>query len=317
MKFLIEAKYNPIEYNGAAIVFTSGKPPFINVNDQLIHHEYVQGKWTFRTGLQPRDISSNPVLTETEKKIYLETQERLLPKIKEAYGEESLASDNQVFWNPERTNLKITSDNLQFIYDTEDPDSAILYLNILGGGFPSVAPSKAISDRVRGYNFYLTTEDEAATKEVTDSFGNKAEAYDALTDLLVESGNDALVYISYLLTDLTKGYSKNTSRATIKRDFINYIENGVNGKDKKRSVNKFYELALQWKADKDTLIAKALIQAAIYHGKIKKSKETKKYEYKGIELGTTPKNIYDVFMKPANQADFDELITEVEKKLNN
>ena len=315
MKFLITAKYAAEEREGNARVFMTGAPNFININDTLNHRLLRPGVVTYRTGLKEADYDMNPELTPKQKEDYKKILKRMLPKINEVYTSEVLDPENKFFWDEERTKLKITTETLTTIFDTDDVDSAILYLNILCGGFPSVAPSKEVAERTSGYTYYITTEDEAIERDLTDQFGNKAEAYDLLTDLLLESGNDALIYISYLLTDLTKGYTKNTKRSTIKRDFINYIENGVNGKNKKKSIDNFYKLAQEWQNDKEGLILKAIINAAIYHGIIRKNSD-KRFEYEGVDLGNTTNAVYQNLNKPVNASMLEQLVDVVEAKLN-
>ena len=315
MKFIIQTKNSPTEYNGSAIVYSTGKPPFIHISNELFKSELLPGKTVYKTGLQKQDIINNRHIPEADKELYLNKQKDLVAIIHKYYGEDVVSNDNRLFWDGARSTLKITTENINTIYDTEQADDAILYLSILAGSYPSVAPTKEIAETYSGYNCYLSTQEEASEKESDDKYGNKITAYSELVDLLQEAGNDALVYISYLMSDLGKGYTKNTSRSVIKTDMIEYIENGINGKDKKKAINKFIKLAQLWKKDRETLIGKAMISAAAHYGKLRKNKD-KKLEYKSLVLGPNVTTAYDILNKPANTEEFDNLMDEVELILN-
>lgn len=311
MKFIISAKSTPIEYDGNAVIFTTGKAPYTNHTDILFSRELKKGVFTYKTGLSPKDIENNDILTDNDKKIFLEKQGVLLEIIHKEYSDEVLAPDNHLFWSDQRTTFKINDETLQTIFDTNDPDDAILYLNIISGGFSSIAPSEIYTEMYSFYKYFITTQEEEDEREIKDQYGSKVEAYSELMDLLTEAGNDALVYISYLLNDINKGWTKNTSRATLKTNFIRYIEEGNNGKDKKKAVDNFYKLALLWKSDKETLIAKANISAAIYFGVIRKTRD-KIYVYKDIQLGKTEAAIFNFLMKASNANEFDEILEKTE-----
>ena len=311
MKFIISAKSTPIEYDGNAVVFTTGKAPYTNHTDILFSRELKKGIFTYKTGLSPKDIENNDVLTDNDKNIFLEKQKVLLDIIHTEYNEEVLDPNNHLFWNDQRTTFKINDETLQTIFDTNDPDDAILYLNIISGGFSSIAPSEIYTEMYSFYKYFITTQEEEDERGIKDQYGSKVEAYSELMDLLTEAGNDALVYISYLLNDINKGWTKNTSRATLKTNFIRYIEEGNSGKDKKKAVDNFYKLALLWKSDKETLIAKANISAAIYFGVIRKTRD-KMFVYKDIQLGKTEAAIFNFLMKAANATEFDEILEKTE-----
>ena len=311
MKFIISAKSTPIEYDGNAVVFTTGKAPYTNHTDILFSRELKKGIFTYKTGLSPKDIENNDVLTDNDKNIFLEKQKVLLDIIHTEYNDEVLDPNNHLFWNDQRTIFKINDETLQTIFDTNDPDDAILYLNIISGGFSSIAPSEIYTEMYSFYKYFITTQEEEDERGIKDQYGSKVEAYSELMDLLTEAGNDALVYISYLLNDINKGWTKNTSRATLKTNFIRYIEEGNSGKDKKKAVDNFYKLALLWKSDKETLIAKANISAAIYFGVIRKTRD-KMFVYKDIQLGKTEAAIFNFLMKAANATEFDEILEKTE-----
>ena len=311
MKFIISAKSTPVEYDGNAVIFTTGKAPYTNHTDILFSRELKKGVFTYKTGLSPKDIENNDVLTDNDKNIFLEKQKVLLDIIHTEYNDEVLDPNNHLFWNDQRTTFKINDETLQTIFDTNDPDDAILYLNIISGGFSSIAPSEIYTEMYSFYKYFITTQEEEDERGIKDQYGSKVEAYSELMDLLTEAGNDALVYISYLLNDINKGWTKNTSRATLKTNFIRYIEEGNSGKDKKKAVDNFYKLALLWKSDKETLIAKANISAAIYFGVIRKTRD-KMFVYKDIQLGKTEAAIFNFLMKAANATEFDEILEKTE-----
>lgn len=314
MKFLITSKYSPAQYDGAAIVFMTGKPPFVNQVDSLFCQMVGQDKVLYKTGFKESDIKNNRYLLDSEKEFFLAKQKKLVEQVEKEFGDAASDASNRIFWDENRTSLRITNDTLDTVFDTDRVDDAILYLNIIGGGYATVAPSEAVADRTSKHSFYLTTIEDEVKRESEDMFGSKMEAIIELGSLL-NGGIDGLVYISYLLSDLNKGYTKNTSTDVFKRDMLNYIENGVGGKDKKKSASNFYKLSQQWKNDRETLMGKAVVSAGIHYGLIKKKRD-KRYEYKGLDLGTTSNSAYDILNKAANHAEFGELTDEIEKILN-
>ena len=48
------------------IIFTTGKAPYTNHTDILFSRELKKGVFTYKTGLSPKDIENNDILTDND-----------------------------------------------------------------------------------------------------------------------------------------------------------------------------------------------------------------------------------------------------------
>lgn len=323
MKFLIKATENPIEFDGNGVVWGTGETPYINYSESM--NSVKQGdKIKYKTGLKDIDIESNRQLTDEEKSIYKEKLDTLLPKVfkffpelkvKTGEDEFTINDSDETFWNTDRTNIKITNSTFSSVFDTDNPEDAILYLSVLGGGFGGVSPTIDIAER-NGNKFYLTGEDEFTEQVYAEEYGDKRKAIGALNELIENKGIDPLLYISYLTVDSNKGFTKNTSKAVFEKVLMEYIEGKLNKTAKKEAAKNFYNNYKLWKADKETFIGKAILSAANHYQFIFFKDGKFITIFNNVILGSRIEDSYKILMKPENQAEFDLIRKSVEEKLN-
>lgn len=310
MKFLIKRKYAPAEFNGSAQVYTTGQPGKINHSQSMIGVQVDENKIDYKTGFKDEDILSNPLFDDDEREIYLEKAKQLRDVIKKRhpYAEDST---NNTFWNQDRTTLKIDESRISLIHDTDtNIEDAILLLNILGGGYTTVSPTLENSDRT-GNVFYLTSEDEFVEKVYGEEFGVKRKAIAALDELLEGKGKNNLIYLTYLTGGLNKGYTMTSSPAILEKAIMEFIEGKNDKYDKKSAAESFLKTYKEWKADKDTLIGKAIVEAAYYHGVLGYKDQKIVYLPLGLDLGRSTKDAYKYLIKPENNQVFDEIRNKV------
>ena len=317
MIFYIKTLQGEADHLKGNQVWLTGESPSMEVNTTLFSEIIGENKVRFRTGLNLDDIESNyQFKTPEDKETFKEVAKPLIEKVLIKY-KEAADSTNTYIWNPSRTELKLNSSTLDRMYDTNDVEGAILYLNILGGGYPSISPTEELAQQ--NFNrFYVTTIEEFTQKTSQEKFGMKRKAIAALDELLEKTGVDSLVWMSYLTAPINKGYGFSTSKETFEQAFMDYLEGNLNKIDKKRASEDFYKLCDLWKKDKDQLIGKAVVSAADYHGLIYKPKGagTKYINSLSLnELGTTKEQVYSKLIKPELQQEYKELYDAVKAKL--
>lgn len=314
MKFLIKVKYKPEEKVGTHTEFLTGPPPVVNMVDHLHVVEIDNNKPVFKTGMQFFNIVENPKLRDSvEKDKFEKLAQTLIDRLKERY--KGSVEPSSSFWTTDRITFKIDSSALAKVYDTDDIDDSLLFLNILGGGFSLISPSLEIAQRT-GDRFYLATEEESAKQQYEEDYGDKLKAMTSLGNILEDEGTLPLVYISYLIPGV-KGFTKNVKRAVIEQEFMDYIEGKSVKTGKKQCSNNFYQLAKQWKSNREELIGKAIVGKAISDNIITKN-QNKRYETKyGTELGSNIEEAYMKLNKPENQNEFEEIFGQINTILNN
>ena len=316
MKFLIKAVHSPVQYEGSNVVYGSGETPFINNTEDLLAIPIGKDKVKFKTGLNKADILSNTMLTEDEKKVYVKVAEEAREKIVDAYGEEEIDPTNEAFWGGQRATLKITNTTFSDVFDDENVDDLIFKMQVIGGGFTSVAPTLEIAERT-GKKFYFTGEDEFTEKSYEEEYGVKRKAIAALDTLLEQKGIDALLYLTWNTIDKNKGFTKNTSKQVFETTLMEFIEGKHVKVGKKACAKKFYDNYMEWKNNKDSAIAKAIVNAAFHFGELYHDDGKYKTSKRMTILGSTLEESLKILMKPENQNEFIDIKKVVEEKLNN
>ncbi len=317
MIYYIKTLQGEADHLKGAQVWLTGESPSMELNTTLFSDIVDENKVRYRTGLVLDDIESNyQFKNDEDKKLFMEAAEPLIEKVLKKYPT-AKESTNSHFWNPTRTELKLNSFTLDRVYDTNDIEGAILYLNILGGGYPSISPTLELAHQ--NFNrFYVTTSEDYTHKVSQEKFGFKRKAIAGLDELLDKSGVDGLVWISYLTDHVNRGYGFNTSKETFEQIFMDYIEGNMSKVDKKRASEDFYKLTDLWKKDKDQLIGKAVVSAAVYHGILYKPKGAGTKYINSItlsELGTNQEQVYLKLIKPEYQQEYKDIFDAVKAKL--
>ena len=318
MIFYIKTLQGEADHLKGNQVWLTGESPSMELNTTLFSEIVDENKVRFRTGLNLDDIDSNYQLkTEEDKDIFKTAAKPLIEKVLRKYKEAEQGT-NQYFWNPTRTELKLNSFTLDRMYDTDDVEGAILYLNILGGGYPSISPTLELA--YQNFNrFYVTTAEDFTERTSQEKFGLKRKATASLDLLLEKSGIDGLVWMSYLVSHVNRGYGFNTDKATFEQIFMDYLEGNVAKVDRKTASENFYNLSELWKKDKDQLIGKGVISAAVYHGILYKPTKGANTKYinslTSNELGTNQEQVYQKLIKPEYQQEYKEIFDAVKSKL--
>ena len=316
MKFLVKATHAPIQYEGGDVVYGTGPSPFINNEEDLYAIPISEGKVKFITGLDEQDVLSNIVLTDDEKTVFKQLVEKAREKVEKTYGKEALDFTNRTFWNNQRTALKITNAIFSNVFDDENIEDLIFRMNVIGGGYTTIAPTLEIAERT-GKKFYLTGEDEFTEKNYEEEYGAKRKAIAALDELLETKGTDALLYLTWNTTDKNNGFTKNTSKQVFEKTLMEFIEGKHVKSGKKECAKQFYNNYIEWKNNKEGVIAKAVFNAARHFGIIYMDEGTFKTSKKLTQLSSNPEDSLKILMKAEHQNEFIEIKKAVDEKLNN
>ena len=316
MKFLIKALHSPIQYEGSNIVYGTGESPFINSTEDLLPIPIAKDKVRFVTGLSEQDILANNSLTDEEKTVYIKVAETAREKVLKAYGEDALDFTNTTFWSGSRVTLRITNTIFSNVFDDENVEDLIFKMQVIGGGYSSIAPTLEIAERT-GKKFYLTGEDEFTEKNYEEEFGVKRKAIAALDTLLEQKGIDALLYLTWNTLESNSGFTKNTSKQVFEKTLMEFIEGKHVKTGKKDCAKKFYDTFVEWKNNKEGVIGKAIINAAYFFGFIYLDDGKFKTTKRMTQLGSTLEESLKILMKPEHQNEFLDIKKDVDDKLNN
>lgn len=329
MIFQIKSRNKDTEFISGSKVFMTGEPPFID-NTFPMRREVVdleKGKFQYRTGFKTVEVETNPAFSnasnkELEKK-NKENYEKVAKELREFIikSHPQAADDqNSSFWNTSRTNLRIDTNVLVTkFFDTETIEGALLYLNIIGGGFPQVSLTEDLAFENQN-KFYITSKEDYISKEIKAKFGGTRKAFVNLNTLLEEKGKSDLVYFAYLIPALkTNGFTFNTSKERLEESFMEFISGDLNKLDKKKPANDFITLYETYETNKDEFIGQAIIEAAIHFGVIYKTKGAGSNFVNSLthnQLGGKVKEIYKTLNRPENTEEFKELIEKTKEYLN-
>ena len=316
MKFLIKALHSPARFEAGNVVYGTGESPFINNSEDLVAIPISKDKVRFVTGLSEQDIKNNTSLLEEEKAVYIKVAEAAREKVRQAFGEDALDFTNETFWGGHRASLTITNTTFSNVFDDENVEDLIFRMQVIGGGYSSVAPSLEIAERT-GRKFYLTGEDEFTEKNYEEEFGIKRKAIAALDTILEQKGIDALLYLTWNTIESNNGFTKNTSKAVFEKALMEFIEGKHVRVGKKDCAKKFYDNYVEWKNNKDGVIAKAIVNAAYHFGELYLNEGKFKTSRRLTILGSTLEESLKVLMKPEHQNEFIDIKKAVEEKLNN
>lgn len=316
MKFLIKTTHSPAQYEGGSQIFGTGPSPFLSSTEDLLAEPISDGKVRYKTGLDEEDIKSNASLTEEEKQVYIKLVETAKERVKKAFGAEALNFSNSTFWNPQRTTLNINNRTFSNIFDDENIEDLIFRMSVIGGGYSIIAPSLEIAERT-GKKFYLTGEDEFVEKNYEEEYGVKRKAIAALNDILEAKGIDALLYLTWNTVDKNNGFTKNTSKQVFEKTLMEFIEGKHVKHGKKECAKKFYDNYIEWKNNKEGVIAKAILNAAYHFGMLYLDEGKFKTSKRLTVLGSTLEESLKILMKAEHTNEFIEIRKSVEEKLNN
>ena len=322
-KFQIKPVAGKPEKEGDVIVRFTGMSEYLNVNDvlgsQLITR---QGKQIqkFKTGIEVGEVNNNALIPVAEKENFKKQIENYRTVLADVYGEEELDPTNTFFWlDPNHGKLKISNNDLDNFYDTQNPQHALIYFNIMGGGYiDSVAPSREFAEMYR-IPFYLETQTEYVS-ESSDSYLTKGQAYAKLTELTDTADNQALLYIGWVLHSDSKGfggYNLSTPKSELFKMNAEYIEGKLNFGRKRDCPAKFVEISKSWsdgKVGRPRVMTEAYIKSAQHFSYINTDKDGRYSLPSGLQLGFNVDSAVDTLLKPKNSKEYEELRSFIEQK---
>lgn len=322
-KFQIKPVANRAEKEGEYIVRFTGQSEFINVNDVLGSDVMMKGKdriQKFKTGLETSAVASNGLIPIAEKENFKKQIESYRPILEEYFGADQLDPTNTHFWkDPEIGRLKVSNIDLDKFYDTANPKHAVLYFNIMGGGYiDTVAPSREFAERFR-IGYYMETEAEH-TSEDADSYMTKAQAFTLLNELAFSADAQSLLFLSWVLHSDSKGfgaYNSSTPKSELFRTHGEFIEGKLSFTKRRNAPTKFIEAANSWKDTKigrPRIMTEAYLKAAQVYSYVNSDREGKLSLPSGLQLGLSMDTAIDTLLKPRNNKEYEELRDFVEKK---
>lgn len=309
---------------GEHIVRWTGLSESLNVADVLGSTTITRGNsrvTKFKTGLEEADVRFNNLIPSSQKEDFKKQLSEFRPLIADYFqGEDQIDATNESFWkDPDVGRLKITNRDLDMFYDTNNPKHALLYFNIMGGGYlDTIAPTKELAE-LNKVNFYIETENEIHD-ELADDYVTKANAFRLLTELASKADNEALFYLGWILHSETNSfgsYNKSTSKAELFKMHGEFIEGKLVSKKKRNCPAAFVEAAERWndgKIGRPRLMVEAYLKASDRLAYLNSDKEGKYTLPSGLQLGLTYTDSIDVLLKPKNTQDLEALRSYVEKK---
>lgn len=265
MKFVIESIKSEPRFKDGAQIFPSGDSVIRQEKCERMAKKVGENKMRWATGLQESDIKLSPVLTSSEKELLLNKLPEYRSLITGKYGEGALDPENSIFWNNHRY-LTIRNDNA-LAYDDQNPDHMLLKLGIMTGAFPVVAPNYEAAQQ-NNMRYYIIEESVLEDNEFEDEYGTKIDAISALKELDKKGGQDGLLYMTWVTCDMTKGYTKKTTRSTLQKTLMDFIEGKHTEHGKRKCPKLFLDNYNRWKLDKDDFIIEAMVKAGLHFGEI-------------------------------------------------
>jgi hypothetical protein len=222
----------------------------------------------------------------------------------------SLSDTNASFWN--RRKLEIS--DLGKIYDTsKDIENLVLYYNILGGGYPEIAPSYEAA-KISGKKLYLTVYEDEAKRQVTKD-RVIWKAYAKLDELDESWSLDDCLYLLYALDNKKEhGFTLSTPKDLILKHLKSFID-GENEDDKKKKPKEFLDITTMMRTDPQYVKMKATFNAAVYFGYIVSDKDrTYKNKQTGFVYGSSDRAAIEKLLDPKNIDEFSYINSKIRDK---
>lgn len=269
----------------------------------------------FTTGFEYDEIENTSGLKGDELQDYLK-EVRIARQWIERYLPANLSADNVEFWQ----NRTIKIESFDQIYDTQDNlDNLILYYNIMGGGYTSIARSydDAKSNKeLKNQRLYISVQEEEEQRKFS-SRGAFIEANSELQTILKSwSSTDALYLMYYLPIKKQKGYHAGTPMQTIINELADFVE-GVDTKiDKKKRPQMFLDAVKAFKSSKDLVRTTATFKAAQYYGFVTYNNKEKSYRNltTGFNYGNSEKGAVEALLNPKHIDELSDIKRKVKDK---
>lgn len=315
-QFQIKAIAPEAEQVGGAQLYGTGKDAIFCHTDVIRRRKISEkdgGIYKFVTGLTESDINNCRYLTREEKAQYLTELPTILEKLEGAFGKEGLENTNKHFWEQYGT-ITVDNDSLKMYYSDDSPETLLLRCLVRGGAFDIIAPT--IDGAKHNMVPYYITDIETEAERKYEKRGGKPQAFAAYENLKTKTSRDALVYISWVLHEKTKGYTKKSAPHIMYQAIEEYIDGEFTKVGKKECPKRFCELAERWKTDKENLILEASVHAAEFYGFLYVKDGVFHTLDEDFPLGKNIKDSMKVLFDPRNRAILLRLKELVDEKLD-
>ena len=233
MKFIIRRVVGEEKFEGGMTVYGTGTKAAFTETD-VLKAELVNektGEVRYTTGLEEDDIKSNPLISSTERDVYLKQLKEIRKRVVDKYGETAIEATNSTFWD-KRQSFTINNETLEHFFDTDNLEHAILRQNIIGGGYDAIAPNRvsALSNQKR----YYITEEETEKERTFEGSSYKIKASAQLNEIVETKGSDTLLYLTWVLVPNAQGFTKNSSKTAMTEILFEFINGALTKVDKKK-----------------------------------------------------------------------------------
>ncbi len=256
----------------------------------------------YTTGFEYDELEYNSNLSDESFKDYAKDV-RIARQWIERYLPGNLSADNVDFWKNRQ--IKITS--LDNIYDTDKSlENLIVYYNILGGGFPSIARSREeAKNSLSGQRLYISVHEEEEKRKF-DYRGTLMKAMSSLETIRNSWTKTDALYLMYYLPAVNKykGYTLNTPIEHILNELMDFIE-GVDTKTEKKKRPQMFMDAfklMEGQSGKDLIRTTAIFNSALYYSFINYNSREKSYKNRstGFEYGNNSKAAIELLLSDKN-----------------
>ena len=206
-----------------------------------------------------------------------------------------LRPDNGEFWD----RVKVVCGNEPvFLEPDKDPYDLIRLLAIEAGGFSIVAKSYDDARKMSvPPKFYLDKlENTVSTKTEVKKLRNKALAE---LQKLFDKNTNKLFYVAKVVDINSSQYKKSTPNDVLYDNMDKYINGESVDKDKKRTAEKFSEVA---NLDMETLKLRAMVKDATFYKILSARADGFIYHMETVTmLGKTPSDVVEYLKNPLNE----------------
>lgn len=268
--------------------------------DRLKSNEYGT---RFTTGFEQEDIESQSGLKGEALESYLK-EVKIARQWLERYFQKNMSADNVNFWK-ER---KIQVSSLDNIYDTEKSlENLLVYYNIMGGGFESIARSREeAKNSLDGKRLYISVSEEEEKRKFNYR-ESSMEAMAALKKIKDTWSRTDTLYLMYYLPSVGKykGYTVNSPLEHILNELADFID-GVDTNTEKKKRPKMFLDAVQLMESgqhgKDTVRTTAIFNAAVYYNFISYNSKERNYKNRStnFEYGNNSSRAIELLLDSKN-----------------
>jgi hypothetical protein len=303
---------------GSLTVFGTGEDVPFKQSLILGGERISEKEFEFQTGLEEKHIQNSIFFDDEEKQRYIKQLQEDVKVLQKAFGADRLKPTNAFFWGDDhgqKGNFAVNNETLSTFYDTKNEEHLLLYWKIMGGGYADAIGPTYQTALAFGLPLYMTELEEEAERQ-TEDIGLKGKAFAALEDVSNKKSAEDLLWLSWMLLDVNKGFTKKTPKASLYKAHFEFIEGSLVKSGKKLCAKQFLEAVDLLKKDKTKAIATAIAKAGEFLNLIYTNKENQLETRKSHTiLGSTIEEAIETLLKPTHHEELEYLKSEVEDKL--